>query len=76
MFNLLKELENDTTGNKHLEGNITHGSIECKRTINLTYHYLYSLLSKETKYGGDRIENSANELNICQRFIEINPLLT
>lgn len=76
LFNLLKELENDTTGNKHLEGNITHGSIECKRTINLTYHYLYSLLSKETKYGGDRIENSANELNICQRFIEINQLLT
>lgn len=76
LFNLLKELENDTTGNKHLESNITHGSIECKRTINLTYYYLYTLFSKETKYAGDRIRNSAEGLKICQKFIEITQLLT
>ena len=76
LFNLLKELENDTTGNKHLEGNITHGSIECKRTINLTYYYLYTLFSKETKYAGNRIRNSAEELKVCQKFIEIAQLLT
>lgn len=76
LFNLLKELENDITGNKHLEGNITHGSIECKRTINLTYYYLYTLFSKETKYAGNRIRNSAEELKVCQKFIEIAQLLT
>lgn len=76
LFGLLKELENDTKGNKHLEGNIIHGSIECKRTINLTYYYLYSLFSKETKYAGDRIKNSAEGLKICQKFIEITELLT
>lgn len=75
LLNLLKELENDTKGNKYLEGNITYGNIECERTINLTYYYLYSLFSKDTKYGGNRIENSAEELNICQRFIEIAQLL-
>ena len=76
LFNLLKELENDTTGNKHLEGNITHGSIECKKTINLTYYYLYTLFSKETKYAGNRIRNSTEELKVCQKFIKITQLLT
>ncbi len=73
---LLKELEDSTNGNKQLDGNITDGYLECNKTINLSFYYLYSLFSKETKYAGNRIKGSAEELEICRKFIETKRLLT
>ncbi|MCM1048762.1 MAG: KAP family NTPase [Clostridiales bacterium] len=75
-LNLLKKLEDSTDGNRQLDGNITEGYLECNKTINLSFYYLYSLFSKETKYAGNRIKNSAEELEICRKFIEMKKLLT
>lgn len=74
-LNLLKKLEDSTDGNRQLDGNITEGYLECNKTINLSFYYLYSLFSKETKYAGNRIKNSAEELEICRKFIEMKKLL-
>ncbi|MCM1216818.1 MAG: KAP family NTPase [Lachnospiraceae bacterium] len=74
-LNLLKELEDSTDGNGQLEGNITDGYLKCNKTINLTFYYLYSLFSKETKYAGRIIKGSAEELEICRKFIKMKRLL-
>lgn len=73
---LLKELENNTNGNKQLEGNITKGYLECNKTINLSFYYLYSLFSKETKYAGNMVKGSTEELEICRKFIDMKMILT
>ncbi len=74
-LNLLKKLEDSTDGNRQLEGNITDGYLKCNKTINLSFYYLYSLFSKETKYAGKIIKDSAEELEICRKFIEMKRLL-
>lgn len=75
-LNLLEILEDSTNGNKNLDGDITYGYIECNKTINLSFYYLYSLFSKETKFAGNMIKGSAEELEICRKFINIKKLFT
>ncbi len=76
LLNLLEGLEDSSDGNMQLDGNITNGYLECNKTINLTFYYLYSLFSKNTKYAGDRIKGDTEELEICKKFIEMKKLLT
>lgn len=74
--NLLKELEDSTDGNTHLYGNMAKGHFDCNKTINLSFYYLYSLFSKETKYAGNMINGSAEELEICKKFVNMKMILT
>lgn len=74
LLNLLKGLENDTNGNTQICGTNTY--FECNKTINLSYYYLYALLSAKNKYGGDKTEDIVKELEICRKFIELRKLLT
>ena len=74
-MNYLKELENDTSGNKRLTGDVTYGDIECKKTINLAFYYFYSIFSEETKFAGDRVSDSKESLDICKNFNEMRLLL-
>ena len=76
LLKLLKRLEDSTIRNEPLEVDRINGYLRCEETINLSYHYLYSLFSKETKYSDFWIEGSEEELEICRRFIAMKRLLT
>lgn len=74
-LNLLKGLENNIVGNRKLDGDITNGYLECNKTINLSFYYLYSIFSCVTKYAGNRVNGSAAELEICKKFYKMKIIL-
>ena len=75
LYSYFKELENATSGNTRLVGNITDGDTECKRIINLTFFYFYKLFTRESKFVGRGIPQAEESLRICEAFDRLRKLI-